>query len=214
MQLAALAVALFLMTTGTPARAYPPPHPGPIPPPWVIAQQQALIAAQQQAIQRRAWAVAQQQAWVAAQEQQAAWLAAQQQAAWLEAQQRAAWRAARRQAIEQAALQRAAEEAAAQKMARTLVTLVNPGRNGGAVNYTVDGRRYTLWPDRSQPLLVTADSIITFHRGRSLGMASYRLPEGTYHFVADGRRGWDLLPADQAEDRANAIIARAAEPAE
>src|SRR5262249_19150250 len=71
----ALPPAVAAPTAGPPAMAYPPPYrPGPLPPPWVVAQQQAWVAAQQQAIQQQEWAVAQQQAWVAAQQQQqAAW---------------------------------------------------------------------------------------------------------------------------------------------
>jgi hypothetical protein len=187
---AVLTCAALLMNIGTPAMAHPPA--------WIVAQQQAWLAAEQQ--------------------RQAAWLAARRQAAWLEWQQRAAWHAARRQAMEQAALQQAAEQAALQQAAalaalqqaaeqaalqeapRALVTLVNPQRNGMAVNYSVDGLPYSLSPRWQQALLVTTNSTIVFHRGGELGKATYRLPEGTYNFVLDAGRGWDLLASGQSAD--------------
>jgi hypothetical protein len=81
-----------------------------------------------------------------------------------------------------------------------LVTLVNPQRNGTAVNYSVDGRQYTLSPGWQQALLVTTNSTIVFHRGGELGIATYRLPEGAHNFVQGDGRGWDLLASGQSAD--------------
>ena len=65
MKCAALVIFPWLVGIGTPAMAYPPPHhTGPYPP-WIVAQHQAWVAAQQRAIQQQEWAVARQQAWVA-----------------------------------------------------------------------------------------------------------------------------------------------------
>jgi len=68
------------------------------------------------------------------------------------------------------------------------ILLTNAG--GAAVNYTVNGRRYTMQPNYQQAI-ARRRIAIAFSRGGSFGSARYGIDEGWYQFTATDR-GWEL----------------------
>jgi hypothetical protein len=72
------------------------------------------------------------------------------------------------------------------------VVLLNPTRNGGPVNYTLNDVRCTMAPGFQQKLPGERAWIIEFDRGGSFGTARYSLTPGKYAFVVT-ERGWDII---------------------
>ena len=71
------------------------------------------------------------------------------------------------------------------------VKLSNPKENSVALNYTLNGRSYSIQPGYSQALGAGSVWEIQFDRGGSFGQARYTLSSGTYRFKATDK-GWDL----------------------
>lgn len=59
------------------------------------------------------------------------------------------------------------------------------------VNYTVNGRHYTLQPDYTQTLPAGNAWTVSFDKGGAAGLARYSLSSGTYSFAAN-ESGWEL----------------------
>jgi hypothetical protein len=72
------------------------------------------------------------------------------------------------------------------------VVLLNPTRNGGSVNYTLNDVRCTMAAGFQQKLPGERAWIIEFDRGGSFGTARYSLTPGKYAFAVT-ERGWDVF---------------------
>jgi hypothetical protein len=72
------------------------------------------------------------------------------------------------------------------------VVLLNPTRNGGPVNYTLNDVRCTMAAGLQQKLPGERAWIIEFDRGGSFGTARYSLTPGKYAFAVT-ERGWDIF---------------------
>jgi hypothetical protein len=72
------------------------------------------------------------------------------------------------------------------------VVLLNPTRNGGPVNYTLNNVRCTMAAGYHQKLPGERAWTIEFDRGRSFGTARYSLTPGKYAFAVT-ERGWDVF---------------------
>jgi len=70
------------------------------------------------------------------------------------------------------------------------VLLINPSRSGANVRYRLNGEIYEMKPGMSQRL-PSADWVIEFDRGGSIGASQYRLAPGTYKFTPT-ESGWEL----------------------
>ncbi|KKK69795.1 hypothetical protein LCGC14_2930460, partial [marine sediment metagenome] len=68
------------------------------------------------------------------------------------------------------------------------ILLMNTGES--AVNYTLDGRRYTMEPGYQQ-VLARNRLTVAFDRGCSFGRTKYGIDDGWYKFTATDR-GWEL----------------------
>jgi hypothetical protein len=86
------------------------------------------------------------------------------------------------------------------------VVLLNPTRNGGPVNYTLNETRCTMAAGFHQKLPGERAWIIEFDRGGSFGTARYSLTPGKYAFAVS-ERGWELFR------RTNPVAAEAPVPA-
>jgi hypothetical protein len=67
----------------------------------------------------------------------------------------------------------------------------NPKTSPATVHYVADGASYELKPGQSRTHQVTANSRITYDRGRSLGNITYQLSAGTSKFAIEDR-AWQL----------------------
>jgi len=68
------------------------------------------------------------------------------------------------------------------------ILLKNAG--GSAVNYTVDGQKFSMEPEYRQ-VIPRERIVVAFNRGGSYGNARYGISEGTYKFTPTDR-GWEL----------------------
>jgi hypothetical protein len=72
------------------------------------------------------------------------------------------------------------------------VVLLNPTRNSGPVNYTLNDVRCTMAAGYQQKLPGEREWIIEFDRGGSFGTARYSLTPGAYAFAVT-ERGWEVF---------------------
>lgn len=82
---------------------------------------------------------------------------------------------------------------------RGTITLANPARNGGAVNYSVNTFTYSAQPGQTQTLNNDRPWTIAFDNGRGQQM-KHRLDSGAYEFRVDAASGWSLVRIDGAGD--------------
>jgi hypothetical protein len=64
------------------------------------------------------------------------------------------------------------------------VKIVNPAATNASIQYSVEGRSYSLPSGRARIHSVPADAVIEFGRGGEFGAAQYALTPGTYTFEA------------------------------
>lgn len=97
------------------------------------------------------------------------------------------------------------------------VVLLNPKRNGGSVNYTLNDVRFSMAPGYEQKLPGGRSWIIEFDRGGSFGTARYGLTPGTYAFAVT-ERGWavsrvtDSVAADPSVPAPSASVVAQTSP--
>lgn len=76
--------------------------------------------------------------------------------------------------------------------AGSTVQIVNPAKNAGTVNYSINASAYSTKPGDTQTLNGTQPLTISFDNGRGRQLR-YRLDGGTYEFRVDETNGWSLV---------------------
>ena len=72
------------------------------------------------------------------------------------------------------------------------VILNNPKSSRGKVNYTLDGKSFSMEPGYTHELPGGRTYLLEFDKGGTFGKARYSLAEGTYDFGV-GSQGWDVF---------------------